>query len=398
MGTLKFIRVPSLLKCYWSSECKWAGLRKGQLDLNILLKILPNILLMRFKKITQWCTTSTMCAVFLESRKGTLLESRSEWAFCWRNHKRCKTASSPMTKRALGFCSTMESETTPLRKTTGGIRFLLTSGSDWSSETSDSAFGGFSNNVSGEDWGASFSSSHAEADWGAEVRLTSVTPVLTEGFSVSSGDGGASPSSSWLSTTADESTGVLSWWCAADVVEPSDNPSRSLNPRETSSSDPWVSESAGSSRQGGLAGPSVDSSSPVAGCILVSAVVGCMIEPAEGGISSPTAWGLSDVGLNSCSREGVGAGSGAEGLVSMPCSDVWLPNSQWSLGKGCDLFGWTDSLAQGTKDELVCGVVSDDIQGNRSPGDTVWEDSVPSTDGSSWLGGTEGPDGWTAIC
>lgn len=57
--------------------------------------------------------------------------------------------------------------------------------------------------------------------------------------------------------------------------------------------------------------------------------------------------------------------------MSMPCSDVWLPNSQWSLGKGCDLFGWTDSLAQGTKDELVCGVVSDDIQGNRSPGDTV---------------------------
>lgn len=69
--------------------------------------------------------------------------------------------------------------------------------------------------------------------------------------------------------------------------------------------------------------------------------------------------------------EGVGAGSGAEGLVSMACSDVWLPNSQWSLGKGCDLFGWTDSLAQSTKDELVCGVVSDDIQGNRSPGDTV---------------------------
>lgn len=309
----------------------------------------------------------------------------------WHIHKRCKTKSSPMIKRALGSWNTIERETTPLRKMMDGIRFLFTSCSDCAS---DSVFGRFSNNVSGEIWGASSFSSKVETEWTATFWLTSVTPVLTEALSVSSGDGEASPSAprdAGLSATRDESAGVLPSSRAADLVESSDNPATSsLNPIATSRSKHGVTlgeetRSAGSSRQGRLAGLSVDLSSPV-GHRFVS----------ERWISS-LAWELSDLGLDSCCREGVEAGSSAEGLLSMGCSEVWLPNSQWSLGKGCDLFGWTDSLAPSTKDKLVWGVVSDDIRGNCSPGDTLWEDSTPSTDGSSWLDGTEGPDGWTAI-
>ena len=59
------------------------------------------------------------------------------------------------------------------------------------------------------------------------------------------------------------------------------------------------------------------------------------------------AWELCDLGLDSCFAEGFESGSSAQGPPSIGCSDVWLPNSQWSLGKGCDLFGWS------TKDELV---------------------------------------------
>lgn len=118
------------------------------------------------------------------------LENRSEW----RNHKRCKTYRSPMRKRALGSCNTIEKETTPLRKTTDGIRLRFMSYSGWSSETSDNVFGRFSNNVSGEIWRASTFSSQAEAEGRGKFWLTSVTPVLSEGFSESSGDGGASPS------------------------------------------------------------------------------------------------------------------------------------------------------------------------------------------------------------
>lgn len=55
----------------------------------------------------------------------------------------------------------------------------------------------------------------------------------------------------------------------------------------------------------------------------------------------------------------------------MGCSDVWLPNSQWSLGKGRDLFGWTASLVQRIKDALNGNVVSEDVQGICSPGDRV---------------------------
>lgn len=77
------------------------------------------------------------------------------------------------------------------------------------------------------------------------------------------------------------------------------------------------------------------------------------MQDASKGISSLPVWEMSDLGLESRCRKGCEAGGGVEGLLSTRCSDVWLPNSQWSLGKGCDLFGWTDSLAQSTKDELV---------------------------------------------
>lgn len=73
-----------------------------------------------------------------------------------------------------------------------------------------------------------------------------------------------------------------------------------------------------------------------------------MQEASEEGIST-----LSALRLESCCRERTEAGGSAEELLSMGCSDVWLPNSQWSLGKGCDLFGWVDLLAQSTKDELA---------------------------------------------
>lgn len=79
MGTLRFIRVPSLLKCYWSSECKWAGLRKGQLDLKILLNSTKYIIHEIKKMNTVIHNFNHMCVCFvlftcwllLESRKGT---------------------------------------------------------------------------------------------------------------------------------------------------------------------------------------------------------------------------------------------------------------------------------------------------------------------------------------
>lgn len=308
-------------------------------------------------------------------------------------------------KRVLGCCNTMDSETSPLTKATDGISCTLTSCSGRRSETSGDVSGEFSNDVSGEIWGASRLASQDETDWRAEFWLASVTPGLTGGLSVSSGDGGASPSAprdGWLSATRDESAGALPSWCTADWVESSDIPATSsLIP--TAASKPWVTlgaaaHSAVGSRQRRLVGLSADTSSAVAGLEFVSVVGICTHEPSEGGISSRWAWDPSDPGLDSCCGERAEAGSGADGLLSMGCSDVWLLNSQWSLGRGCDLSGWTDSLAQSTTDELVWSVASGDIQGKCSPGDTVWADAVPSTDGGSWLGGMEGPDGWTAIC
>lgn len=310
-----------------------------------------------------------------------------------------------MKKSALGSCMTIERETTPLRKMMDGIRFLFTSRSDRSSGASDRVFDRSSNDASGEICAASPVSSQAGSDCGAESWLASETPAPTEVISVSSGAGagagvGASLSVSWLCADGLRSTGGQLSYFAAESQELS--VTSSLVSSATSCSEAWVTvgaetqaagRSSSSSTQGWLAVFSVDLSSPV-GCRFVSVLGACMQEASEGGISSRSAWEPSDLSFDSCCRDG----SGAEGLLSMGCSDVWLPNSLWSLGKGCDLFGWTDSLAQRTKDELVWSVVSEDVQGSRSPGDTVWADSVPSADGSSRLGGTEGPDGGTAIC
>lgn len=140
----------------------------------------------------------------------------------------------------------------------------------------------------------------------------------------------------------------------------------------------------GSSRQGEPPGLWVNPSSSV-GHRFDSVVGNCT----QQGISSPPPWSLSDL-LVSCRRDEEDVDRNAEGLLSLDCSDIW-----WSLGKGCDLLGWTDSLAQCTKDKssLVCNVDSEDIHGDCSPGDEVSEDRVPSADGSSWPVGTEGPDG-----
>lgn len=80
-----------------------------------------------------------------------------------KNHKRCKTKSSPMKKRALGSCNTIERDTIPLIKAAVGTRSLLMSCSDWASEMSDCMFGAVSINVPGEMWGAFSFSSRGEA-------------------------------------------------------------------------------------------------------------------------------------------------------------------------------------------------------------------------------------------
>lgn len=301
-----------------------------------------------------------------------------------------------MRKRALGSSSTTQRETAPLRAMMDGIRVLLT-WSDWGS-ASDNGFGRFSANVSGEIWRASSSSSpEAEADWTAKFCLTSVTPALSD----SSGDRGASPPAprrGWASAAGDKRAGVLPPWCAEDLTEPFDIvASHSLNPTATSRSQLWVTpgvetHSAGSSRRGRPAGLSVNPFISV-GHRFIWVLGRRRQETSEAGISSPSAWELSDPCFDSCCREDVEAGSSVEGLLSIGCGDVWMANLLWVLDKGCDFFCWADSLS--TTAKLVWGVVSDDMHGDGPPGDTVWADSVPSTDGSSWL---QGPDGWTAIC
>lgn len=138
------------------------------------------------------------------------------------NHKRHKTRSSPMRKRALGSRDTTERDTTPLKKTAAGTRSLLTSRSDRASETSG---GRFSINAPGEVWGVFSLPSWGEADRRAELWLTSVSPVLPGGVSMSPGDGGSwssAPRGTAGSARRGQHVDVLPARCAADSGRLSD--------------------------------------------------------------------------------------------------------------------------------------------------------------------------------
>lgn len=82
----------------------------------------------------------------------------------------------------------------------------------------------------------------------------------------------------------------------------------------------------------------------------------CVRAVSEGGVSSP-----SDLSLDLCCGERVGADGGAEGVLSVGCSDVWFFNSQGSLAEHPHSSGSTDSsAAQGAIHELDWGAVPGD--------------------------------------
>lgn len=240
------------------------------------------------------------------------------------SHKRCKTKSSPMTKRALGCCHAMESDTTPLRKTAVGIRSPLMSRS---SPTSDGKMGNVSSSLSGDILEGSL--------------ISSVTPVHTEGIPVDSEGERASPSAPGI--------GNWSTVASAEVVGPSENPSTSSGRVQP-------------------AGFKMDPSSSLPKLLCT---VG-KVEEEESDFSS------SNVGF-------VAESNGSEGLLSTLVSEVGFPTSQGSLGEGFGSFGGTDSLARGTKDELDGGSVWEGVRGECSPGRRERADGVSSTDGSRWL-------------
>lgn len=325
-------------------------------------------------KLTRWHTTSTdlgfpfvflfsfskLVGLFRNHKKALYLQTDPK-ELLWHDQKRCKTQRSPMIKTAPGSCNATERQTTALRTTTHGITSLPASCSHRASGPSDDGFGGFSNNAndaSGELWGAPSSSPSRPA------------------LSVSSGVAGGrcSPHPPW------------------HIMPPSDNPAtRWLNPAAAPRSEPGAEHSAGASRQ--------RRSSPVVGRRFDPAVGRWRAQASEADVSSAPV--QQPFALGSCRKEGVEAAAAGGSERVLPCPgacDVWLPNSQWGLGKGRDLFGWSGSLARSTKDGSDWSVVWGDVEGNRSPGGTAWADSVPSTDGSSWFGGTRGPGGRTAIC